>query len=119
MGGCKQWINPIKLYKNVWMKGGLTAEQLSKDTGVKLVRIKRYIKGDYDKMPASEIRAFCDYFKVTMDYFLGFSDTKGWSFLLNNEKYESTSAVFEKACSEFVEHLKAKGVLKVEELKFE
>ncbi|WP_425800814.1 helix-turn-helix domain-containing protein [Desulfitobacterium sp. Sab5] len=98
---------------------GLTPKQLSEETGVKLVRIKRYLTGDCDKMPMSEIRAFCDYFGLTMDYFLGLSNTKAWAFSIGNEKFESTNASFEKSCVEVVEYLKSKDLLKVEEVKYE
>lgn len=98
----------------------ISAEQLSKDTGVKLVRIKRYLQGDCDKMPMNEVQTFCEYFKIPTDYFMGMSETKQWSFRFgNNEDFKSSFNNYDKSCIEFVEYLKDKELLKVVEIKYE
>jgi len=49
----------------------VTVKDVAQDTGIKLVRMKRYVNGDIGKMPLSEINLLADYFDVASIYLMG------------------------------------------------
>jgi transcriptional regulator with XRE-family HTH domain len=100
-------------------KLNLTQKELAEKTGIKLVRIKRYETGDCAKMPNNEIVILCRFFGVTMEYLMGGSDTKAWRFTIGNFTYESDSYDFSKSCLNFVKEFIDKGIIKMEEIKYE
>jgi hypothetical protein len=106
-----------QILKQEMNKSNITIEQLSKVTGIDLEKVYKYLDpNDTSEMTMREAKKFCDFFNISLDYFIGVSNIRGWSFTLGNEKFESNTFIFENSCQQFVEYLKSKELVKVEEI---
>lgn len=64
----------MKRLKELREERNMTKAELAKATGIKARMIGHYEAGTREPGKISTIKIFCDYFGVTADYLLGFSE---------------------------------------------
>lgn len=82
-------------------KDNITMTSLGKELKCDRSTIGKYING-YLPIPLKHLNALCNYFNISIDYVLGFTETKNYA----NNKYSITENIFFKNIKELRKELK-------------